>query len=291
MWRKGPKVCWSKLDAAASLLFSPHRTEEEAAWEVQEVVRRSPRLYGLKRSRWWLDGLRQVVTWLRGLTLAGVFKVLKRLGIHYKRGRRYMHSPDPQYEEKLEVIQNLQELVQEEPQRFVLVYEDELTYYLHPTVAQGYALKGSDEPRARQGFRANRSYRIAASLDIVSGQLFAWQRKHFDRWTLIRYYQALEARYPHAEIIFVVQDNWPVHFHEDILTALANSKVVLVPLPTYAPWTNFSEKVWRKLYQEVLHLHEFTDQWDELRQSVEEWLIQFASGSPDLLRYVGLCAD
>jgi len=275
-----------------SLHFPPqHTSAEEAAAELQEVVRRSPRLYGLKRSRWWLDGLRQVVSWLRRLSLAGVHKLLRRLGIRYKRGRRYVHSPDPEYDQKMAVLQTIRELVAAEPQRFVMVYEDELTYYRRPTVAQGYAVQGSDEPLARQGLGANLSQRIAASLDVMSGALFAWQRKHFDRWTLIGYYQALEARYPDTECIFVVQDNWPVHFHPDVLAALAGSKVVLVPLPTYAPWTNPMEKVWRKLYQEVLHLHEFAERWGELTTTVGDWLDQFADGSPELLRYVGLCPN
>lgn len=123
---------------------------------------------------------------------------------------------------------------------------------------------------------------------MSTGRLFCWERRHFDRQTLIRYYKALEAAYPEAERIFVVQDNWPVHFHKDVLAALANSKITLVALPTYAPWTNPVEKVWRKLYQEVLHLHEFTAQWDELKAQVKAWLDQFADGSPELLKYVGL---
>lgn len=272
--------------------FSPHHaTEEAAAAELREVVRRSPRLYGLKRSRWWLDGLRQKINWLNGLSLSGVYRVLRRLRISYKRGRRYVHSPDPEYDEKLALLQTIQELVAAEPKRFVLLYEDELTYYRRPTVAQGYAVRGSDEPRARQGLRANLYQRIAASLDVSSGRLFAWQRKHFDRWTLIRYYQALEAAYPEAELIFVAQDNWPVHFHDDVLAALVGSRIILVPLPTYAPWTNPIEKVWRKLYQEVLHLHDFADCWDELKAEVDDWLDQFADRSTELLRYVGLCPN
>lgn len=252
-------------------------------------MRRSPRLYGLKRSRWWLDGLRQVVDWLKGLTLVAVSKILRRLGIRYKRGRHYVHSPDPEYDEKLKVIGSIRELVEAEPDRFVMVYEDEKTYYRRPTIAQGYAVQGSDEPHARQGLRANLCRRITSSLDVRTGRLFSWQRKHFDRWTLIRYYQALEAQYPDAEAIFVVQDNWSVHFHEDVLAALASTKIILVPLPTYAPWTNFVEKVWRKLHQEVLHLHDFADDWDALQVTVEEWLGQFANGSAELLSYVGLC--
>lgn len=105
-------------------------------------MRRSPRLYGLKRSRWWLDGLRQSVAWLGGLSLPGVHKILCRLKIRYKRGRRYVHSPDPSYNEKLAQIQTIRESVAAEPKRFVMVYEDELTYYRRPTVAQGYAVKG-----------------------------------------------------------------------------------------------------------------------------------------------------
>lgn len=229
--------------------------------------------------------------WLQELTLAGVHKILRRLKIRYKRGRRYLHSPDPDYDDKLTIVQMIRELTTAEPQRFVMVYQDELTYYRRPTVAQGYAIVGSDEPHARQGLRSNLSWRIAASLDVTLGQLFTWQRKHFDRWTLIRYYKALEEQYPDVEVVFVVQDNWPVHFHDDILAALVDSKIILVPLPTYAPWTNPTEKVWRKLYQEVLHLHDFVDRWNELQEEVASWLGQFVDGSTDLLRYVGLYPD
>jgi hypothetical protein len=235
-----------------------------------------------------LDGLRQVVSWQQNLSLASIHRILRRLKIHYKRGRRYLHSPDPDYEEKMAAIRMALELVEAYPECFVMVYQDELTYYRRPSVAQGYAESGSDEPHARQGLRSNLSRRIAASLNVKSGQLFTWQRKHFDRWTLIRYYQALEEQYPEAGVIFIAQDNWPVHFHEDVLAALVDTKIILLPLPTYAPWTNPTEKVWRKLYQEVLHLHDFADRWDELQETVTTWLEQFADGSTDLLCYAGL---
>lgn len=60
-------------------------------------------------------------------------------------------------------------------------------------------------------------------------------------------------------------------------------------LPTYAPWTNPIEKVWRKLHQDILHLHGFGDDWDGLRRRISDWLSLFVNGSTDLLRYVGLC--
>ncbi len=225
------------------------------------------------------------------LSLAGIHGVLRRLKIHYKRGRRYLHSPDLCYDEKLALLALIRQLVAEEPSRFVLLYEDELSCYRQPSVAQGYAPAGTDLPHARQHCGFNTYERLAGSLDVQTGRFFCWQRRLFDRHTLIRYYLALAQLYPDAEAIYIAQDNWPVHFHEEILAALAETKIRLVPLPTYAPWTNPVEKVWRKLFQEVLHHHPFSSDWSTFRAIVTDFLAQFADGSPELLRYVGLLAD
>lgn len=251
-------------------------------------MHRSPRLYGLARTRWCLAGLRQVVSWLAPLSLAGVQQLLRRLRIHYKRGRRYLHSPDPDYDVKLALLAQALALTWAEPERFAFLYEDELTYYRRPSVGYDYRPAGSDEPHAKQGLHSNTYMRIAGSLDMRSGCFFSWQRKAFDRPTLIRYFRALAARYSACAIIFVALDNWPVHFHADVLEALVDTHIVLVPLPTYAPWTNPTEKVWRKLYQEVLHLHEFADDWPALRVAVTRFLDDLLADSTELLHYVGL---
>lgn len=255
------------------------------------MVHRSPRLYGWARSRWWLAGLQQTVPWLQALTLTGVQRVLTRLGLRYQRGRRYVHSPDPDYDAKLALLHLAEELARTDPSRYVLLYQDELTYYRQPTLASGYAARGQPQPYARQGYGYHSARRIAGCLNRYTGQLIAWQRSHFDRHTLIQFYAAVQATYPDAERIFIAQDNWPVHFHDDVLAALVDTPIVLVPLPTYAPWTNPIEKVWRRLYQELLHLHDFSDRWADLQQAVADWLAQFRDASLDLLRYVGLYPD
>jgi len=64
--------------------------------------------------------------------------------------------------------------------------------------------------------------------------------------------------------------------------------IQLVLLPTYASWCNPIEKLWRKLKQAVLHLHRRASDLKALRLLVTEFLQQFAAGSSELLRYVGL---
>ena len=239
---------------------------------MEQLIRRSPRLVGLKRSRWWIAGLQQVVAWLGRCTRAGACRILKRLGIRYKRGRAYIHSPDLDYDLKMAYIQAAQTLAKTEPERYALLYQDELTYYRRPSVARDYAWRGSKNPRVTQGYTRNRQRRIAGCLDAVEGRFLAQQRAGFDRYNLIQYYREVEATYPDVKTIFLVQDNWSVHFHPDILLALADSKICLLRLPTYAPWANPVERIWLRLKQELLHHHDFEDDWEGLQLAVQDWL-------------------
>ena len=152
-------------------------------------------------------------------------------------------------------------------------------------------MRGSDAPRAEQGSGYNSGRRSAGCLDALTGRLICWQRSAFDHRTFLRYLQAVEACYPQAQRIYVALDNWPVHFQPDVLHALHHSKLSLLFLPTYSPWLNPIEKVWRKLKQEVLHLHRLSSRWKQLQERVEQWLVQYDQPSPDLLRYVGLRPD
>jgi hypothetical protein len=117
----------------------------------------------------------------------------------------------------------------------------------------------------------------------------------------------------------VVLDNWPLPFHPDVLCALAPQTspfapalpaswsptpspaavrqwghlalpIQLLPLPTYASWCHPIAKVWRKLRQEVGHLHPWADDLPALRAALDAWLAGYRQPSPDLLRYVGLAS-
>lgn len=272
--------------------YSPqHPDAASAGAELEEVIHHSPRTYGLPASRWTLEGLRKVVPWLANLSLPGIYKVLRRLRIHYKRGRAYLHSPDPDYDAKMERVKDSIDEAEADPEHVVVLYEDEKTYYRRPMVGYSYARAGSDEPHAKQGLAYNSHYRIAGSLDIHTGSFWSSQRPQFDRYALVEYYLQLEQHYPEATRIYIVQDNWPVHFHPDVLEALKDTKIELLRLPTYAPWTNPVEKVWRKLSQEVLNLHEFIDDWAALKSEVAKFLDSLTDGSRALLHYVGLLPD
>lgn len=255
---------------------------------VRETLNQLIHVVPQNRSRWTLALIGEVVTWLRGRSVVCVWKTLRRLGIVYKRGREYVHSPDPDYALKLAYIEAARQQAQHQPDQTVLLYQDEITYYRRPSLARGYALVASREPKARLGYTVNKKRRIAGSLNAMTGQFHAQQRTHFGVAQLIGYYQHLETVYPQAKTIYLVQDNWPVHRHPQLLNFFLTSRIIPLFLPTYAPWSNPTEKVWLRLKREVLHLHSYQDQWTELIRAVDHWLAQWLSPSPDLLHSVGL---
>jgi transposase len=246
-------------------------------------------------------------------------RILKRCHITYQRARSYVHSPDRDYAIKLAGVQAVRMLARLAPGQVVVVYLDEMTIERHPTLAKAHAPKGAQaQPRANWGYTSDTLTRVVATLEHGSGRVVYRRASKITIAVLVQFFQDLRAAYPNAERIYVVMDNWPVHIHPDVLVALEAQEsrhfralppswsatpsakalkrwgqlqlpIQLVPLPTYASWCNPIEKLWRKLRQELTHLHRWADDLARLRDEIDRFLRQFADGSPDLLRYVGLC--
>lgn len=256
------------------------------------MLHQSPAAYALARARWRLQDVGHVLQWLAGVSVAGISKLLKRLGFSRKQALRFIHSPDPDYHAKWRaILQAFKEAV-EDPGRVVLLFMDELTYYRQPSVAPAYGARGAaQQPKALEQPGYNTQTRIVAALDGVTGRVVYLQRSHIDKPALSTFYAQVRAAYPQAEVIYLVEDNWPVHTLPDVRQAATAQRVTLLFLPTYASWLNPIEKLWRWLKQDVLHLHRFAHDLEPLRLLVRTFLERFADGSDALLRYVGLLPD
>jgi transposase len=287
-------------------------------------VRRDPRIFGHDRSRWSLELILKECPFILTRCRSTLSHTLSRLGISYKRGREYVHSPDPLYMEKLgwrdNVIARVLSAADNGDRSEVVLFLDELTYYRQPTVARAWTERGTGrdcQELARRSHRGNTPTRVAGVLDLIDARVTSWQGSRFNVSQVAQFHAQIGEAYPEAKRIWVVLDNWPVHFHPDARVGLEpqawpwpfflpsdwprepsakarakwggrNLPIQLMPLPTYASWLNPIEKLWRYLKQEVLHLHRMANDLAALRALVQDFLRDLAHGSPDLLRYVGL---
>ena len=170
-----------------------------------------------------------------------------------------------------------------------MLFSDEASFYRQPSQAWLWASMGRRQPLLPYSHRANTLMRVVGFLDAVSGRAQGWD---FNRVTAPRLRQCwLRAAqsYPQAKVIYLVIDNWPVHFHPKALEALVDDpRLEIINLPTYAPWLNPIEKLWRLLRQQVAHAHPWCDDFRIFKEQVLNQLQTFANGSQALLRYVGL---
>lgn len=257
---------------------------------MQEQLHQLPPAIGnsVAPTRWTLELMQLHCKLVLAYSLSGIWRLLYQLGIRYKRGRQHVHSPDPDYQTKRDYALWCVEQSLINYPRVLTLYLDEMSYYRQPTIASAWPTKQQRQPLAEIAYHSNNRRRVVAVMDVVMGKVIYEQAYKIGVKQFKAFYATIRQHYPEAEKIYVIQDNWFVHFHPDVLKAAQELDIALVPLPTYAPWLNPIEKLWRKLRQEILHLHRLSDDWIGLQQRVSAFLNSFALGSLDLLHYVGL---
>jgi transposase len=236
-------------------------------------------------SRWTLRTIRASVEWLTEYTLSGVWRVWQTCGLGLHASCARLFSPDPDYRSKVRRLHRCLRDAAHHPHSVVALCLDEFGYQRWPEVAPTWGLEAAVAHRAGN----TQHWRPMGALNALTGQVNYLDGSIVGRQQVIQFYAHLNRAYPEVDLRYVIQDNWNMHPHPDVLTALEHyPRSKPVGLPTYAPWLNPIEKLWRWLRQDILKLHRWGEDWPSVKQRVHDFLNQFAHGSHDLLRYVGL---
>jgi len=278
-------ACWDwSRDPAEHVAFLPEQEQD-----LRDHLHGSPSQYQQNASRWSLVLIQKIVNWLNRYSVSGIWRLMRALNIHYKQGQQHMHSPDPNYLLKAAEIQSCVQSARDQPEEVITLFLDEFTFHRWAETAPVYSNAGRIQPKVVLPCQFNTAGRIVSVINVVSGQVLYRVRSHITVTVLAELLLVIRMMYPNAKTIFVIQDNWHnVHFHPRQIAAAHEAHITLVALPTYSPWLNPIEKLWRKLKQEVLLMHTDGLDWDRIKSRVTLFLDQFASGSQDLVKYVGL---
>lgn len=242
--------------------------------------------------RWQLRTIRASLPGRTDMSLSGVWRACRRAHVVLRRARPRQYSPDPDYLAKEQRLCSLLTTAATSGGAVVVVFLDEMGSMRWPQPAPSFAPAAPAPPPKTHPTGREVKSRIGGMLDPLSGRVLYVEHRTVGRERLLYLYRKLDAAYPDAQTIYVVQDNWSIHAHADIDAWLGTRpRIQRVWLPIAASWLNPIEKLWRKLRQEMLRLHLLADDWTALRQAVGRFLDQFASGSSELLHYVGLTGD
>jgi len=307
-------------DVDGNQLFSPKEHSEEQAQEtVNELIAGGPALYGVPKTRWTLKTLLSVLQekGYRVSTLGGLSQLLSRLGLRWIRARYVLYSPDIYYRPKLDYIEQIRKHVKESKGLEILLYLDECSYYDQSTLSSSWTTSEHTQEKVKRLYHTNTITRVVGTIAESDGRVIYSQASKIGVTDYAYFYKRVCEAYSNAKRIWIIQDNFPVHFHPNLLIALEeqdnpfpailspnwpkepkewaikrfgrwNLPIQLVPIPTYAPWCNPIEKLWRKFRQDFDHMRPVIDDLALLRAKAQQFFDQFAQGSVELLRYVGL---
>lgn len=250
--------------------------------ELTETLRRGP----CGKSRWSLSLIGAQVDFLNDYSLSGVWRFLHRQGFRLRSSLVQHYSPDPDYLARQAYLLQVLHCAVADPLRYIVLFIDEMGYYRWPQGAKDWAQKPPVEDRKKS---KQQQWRLIGALNALNGKVQYLDGYIVGRAQVIKFYEKIASCYAQAKRIFVVQDNWSIHKHPDVMAALQGlPSLEPVFLPTYAPWLNPIEKLWRWLKEDVIKLHRLADCFETLRERVCAFLDQFSDGSQDLLAYVGL---
>jgi len=237
-------------------------------------------------SRWTLRTIRASGDWLMDYTLSGVWRVLQSCGLGLHSSCARLLSPDPAYASKVRRLHRCRRDAARHPDTVVALFLDEFGYQRWPEAAPTWGVEAAVAQRAGN----TQQWRTIAALTALTGQVNYLDGYIVGRQHVRQFYSRLNRAYPKkVGLRYVLQDNWNIHTHPDVLSAWAEyPRIQPVWLPTSAPWLNPIEKLWRWLRQDILKMHRWVEDWPQVKQRGREFLEQFAHGSAALLRYVGL---
>ncbi len=125
------------------------------------------------------------------------------------------------------------------------------------------------------------------AVNYHSGQVVVLLRSHKRRQEITELLQHLLELHP-TETIYLAWDNASTHQDEAIETVLraAAGRLVLLYLPTYSPWLNPIEMLWRHLRRVVTHCDLFATM-TALHQAVIDFFARCNHGEYDVRSIIG----
>jgi transposase len=135
-------------------------------------------------------------------------------------------------------------------------YADEFNISWLPTLRAMWGPKGQQvmiptpgQPKSHYGLGA---------VNYHTGETVVLIRKHKRRQEIAELLQALLEKHP-TGTVFVAWDNFVAHQDGEVEAVLRSvaGRLVLLYLPTYSPWLNPIEMLWRHFRREVTHCELF----------------------------------
>ena len=242
-----------------------------------EILHHNPKVYGINRSNWTQGSLAVAFEKLYGQrpSKSTVGRLLKEAGLSWRKSRRVLTSPDPNYREKVELLlTTLQSLKADEDLFFI----DELgPLQVKRYGGRSYTPKGAT-PTHPQNQHSKGSITLYGALSAATNQVTWFYGKSKDSAGIIDLAEMLFNQYHARSKIYLTWDAASWHGSDELVqwtdklnawnkTSDAGPIIEFVPLPSSAQFLDVIEAVFSGMKRAVIHNSDYQSE-EEMKAAI-----------------------
>lgn len=202
-------------------------------------------------------------------TPSGMSDLLHRLNYVYKKPKLVPGNPD---------INEQDEFIKQYLMFMDNKKDDELVFFMdavHPThnaqPAYGWMRKGEDREVKTNSGRDRLNIHGAMNAETYETMVLTTEDS-IESETTIELFKGLETTYYFASVIYVILDNARYHFSLEVAEYIKNSKIKLIPLPTYSPELNLIERLWKVFKKNILY-NKYYENFEKFKEACSGFFI------------------
>lgn len=193
----------------------------------------------------------------------GLVIALHRLGFSYKKAKNVPSKADREKQESF--VQEYNELREN-------LKQDEKIYFIdgvHPThntmPTYGWIKTGTEkEVKSNTG---RKRININGVYSPVDQEIIVRDDERINSQSTIELFKMIESKHLELTRIYIYSDNAKYYYSKLVKEYLVNSRIELIPLPTYSPNLNLIERLW-KLFKKNVIYNKYYEKFDQFRNAV-----------------------
>ena len=252
-------------------------------FRLLEILHDRPSSFDINRASWTQEALALAYNKLHGVKPSNstVCRFLRQTGYSFKKARRVLTSPDPEYREKVEqVLNTLQNLSPDE----LFFFIDEMGPLRVKKYGGNAIVHKDDVLTYPQAERHRGSITMAAALSATTNQVTWLYGPKKDSQAMIDLIELIFNLYPKATRIYLTWDaaswhsssqliEWLNAFNADTVNSSSGAVIQLVPLPTSSQFLDVIESIFSGMKRAVIHHSDYKTQ-DEMKTAISRHFME-----------------
>ena len=215
-------------------------------------------------------------------TRSGMRDLLHRMNYEYKKPKLVPGNPDIEAQEIF--AEQYEAFMSNKPEDTEVLFADAVHPEHNAMAAYGWIKRG--ETRELKTNSGRQRLNLHGAINAETYQISLVESSTVNHESTLNLFQTIEQDYPLAKRILVIADNAKYHFSKEVMEYLNDSRIELVPLPSYSPNLNLIERLWKFFKKKVLY-NKYYENLKIFRKATIDFFYNIDAVRDEMISFIG----